>query len=70
MCAIFGFLNYGNKVDGKTLKKLIRALSVNAETRGTDATGISYVGKDGNIKVFKRPQPAHKMNLHFLKDTK
>lgn len=70
MCAIFGFLNYGNKVDGKILKKLIRALSVNAETRGTDATGISYVGKDGNIKVFKRPQPAHKMNLYFLEDTK
>lgn len=70
MCAIFGFLNYGNKVNGKTLKKLLRALSVNAETRGTDATGISYVGKDGNIKVFKRPQPAHKLNLYFPEDTK
>lgn len=34
MCAIFGFLNYGNKVDNRTLRKLIRALSIHAETRG------------------------------------
>ena len=45
MCAIFGFLNYGNKINGTILKRLIKALSINAEVRGTDATGISYIGK-------------------------
>ena len=42
MCAIFGFLDYGKKVSASTLKRLFRALSVAAESRGTDATGISY----------------------------
>ena len=36
MCAIFGFLDYGKKISANTLKKLIRALSVAAESRGTD----------------------------------
>ena len=70
MCAIFGFLNYGNKINGTILKRLIKALSINAEVRGTDATGISYIGNDGNIKVFKRPKPAHKVNLYFPLNTK
>ena len=45
MCAIFGFLDYGKKISASKLKKLINALAVNAEVRGTDATGISYVKK-------------------------
>lgn len=68
MCAIFGFLNYGKKVSANTLKKLIRALSVAAESRGTDATGISYVN-NGNIVTFKKAKPAHKVKLYFPKDT-
>ena len=43
MCAIFGFFDYGKKISANKLKKLINALAVNAEVRGTDATGISYV---------------------------
>lgn len=69
MCAIFGFVNYGNKIKPKTLKRLVRNLSIACEIRGVDACGISYVRKDGNIKVFKRPQPAHQLNLYFPKDT-
>ncbi len=68
MCAIFGFLDYGKKVSANTLKKLIRALSVAAESRGTDATGISYVN-NGNIVTFKKAKPAHKVKLYFPKDT-
>lgn len=68
MCAIFGFLNHGNKVSNSVLKKLIRALSVEAEVRGTDATGISYVN-NGKIVTFKKAKPAHKVNLYFPKGT-
>lgn len=68
MCAIFGFLDYGKKVSANTLKKLVRALSVAAESRGTDATGISYVN-NGNIVTFKKAKPAHKVKLYFPKDT-
>lgn len=68
MCAIFGFLNYGNKISHKILTKLLRELSVVAEVRGTDATGISYV-KDGKMVTFKKAKPAHKVNLYFPKGT-
>ncbi|MBR6616618.1 MAG: class II glutamine amidotransferase [Oscillospiraceae bacterium] len=68
MCAIYGFLDYGKKVSTKMQKTLIRQLSVAAECRGTDATGISYV-KDGAIVTFKLPKPAHKTKLYFPKDT-
>ena len=68
MCAIFGFLDYGKKVSASTLKRLLRALSVAAESRGTDATGISYVN-NGKIVTFKKAKPAHKVKLYFPKDT-
>ena len=68
MCAIFGFLNYEKKIKSKTLKKLVKNLSIACEIRGTDATGISYV-KEGKIMVFKKPKPAHQLNLYFPKDT-
>ncbi len=68
MCAIYGFLDYGKKVSNKVLKNLIRELSIAAECRGTDATGISYVN-NGEIVTFKQPKPAHKMKLYFPKET-
>ena len=68
MCAIFGFLNYGNKISHRILTKLLRELSIAAEVRGTDATGISYV-KDGKMVTFKKAKPAHKVNLYFPKGT-
>lgn len=68
MCAIFGFLDYGKKISHKTLIMLIRELSVAAESRGTDATGISYVN-NGEIVTYKKAKPAHKVKLYFPKDT-
>ncbi len=69
MCAIFGFLNYKSIVSNAVLKKFIKALSVCAEVRGTDATGISYV-KDDEIVTFKKAKPAHKVKLYFPTSTK
>lgn len=68
MCAIYGFLDYGKKISRKMLKTLIRELSVAAECRGTDATGISYV-RNGKMVTFKQPKPAHEMWLYFPKET-
>ena len=64
MCAVFGFLDYGKKVNHKTLIKLIKELSKSAEVRGTDATGISYAN-NGRIVTYKTPKPAHKVRLYF-----
>ena len=69
MCAVFGFLDYKEKVSNAVLKKLIHYLSVAAEVRGTDATGIAYV-RDGNMVTYKKPKPAHKVKLFFPRDTR
>ena len=69
MCAVFGFLDYKGKVSNAVLKKLIHYLSVSAEVRGTDATGIAYV-RDGSIVTYKKPKPAHKVKLFFPRDTR
>ena len=69
MCAVFGFLDYKEKVSNAVLKKLIHYLSVAAEVRGTDATGIAYV-RDGSVVTYKKPKPAHKVKLFFPRDTR
>lgn len=69
MCAVFGYLDYKGKVNNVILKKLIQNLSIAAEVRGTDATGISYVNH-GKVVTFKKAKPAHKMKLYFPKNTR
>ena len=69
MCAVFGFLDYKGKISNAVLKKLIHTLSVAAEVRGTDATGIAYV-RDGSIITYKKPKPAHKVKLFFPRGTR
>lgn len=68
MCAIYGFLDYSKKMPHRVLRKLLRELSIAAEIRGTDATGISYV-KDGKLVTFKKAKPAHRVKLYFPKGT-
>ena len=69
MCAVFGFLDYKGKISNAVLKKLIHHLSVAAEVRGTDATGIAYV-RDGSMVTYKKPKPAHKVKLFFPRGTR
>ena len=69
MCAIFGFLDYKGVLSNATLKKLINTLAVNAEVRGTDATGISYIN-EGKLVTFKKAKPAHKVKLYFPECTR
>lgn len=67
MCALYGFINYGNVLNQKELKKLVRNLSVASELRGTDASGVAYV-RNGKIVIYKKPQPAHEVNFYFPSD--
>ena len=69
MCTVFGFLDYKEKVSNAVLKKLIHYLSVAAEVRGTDATGIACV-RGSSIVTYKKPKPAHKVKLFFPRDTR
>ena len=69
MCAIFGFLDYKQEVQHRTMKKLLRVLSVESEARGKDATGFAYVACD-NIIVYKAAKPAHKLHLYCPVNTK
>lgn len=69
MCAVFGYLDYKRKIENIILKKLIRNLSIAAEVRGTDATGIGYVNH-GKVVTFKKAKPAHKMKLYFPRNTR
>ena len=69
MCAVFGYLDYNGKISNAILKNLIRNLSIAAEVRGTDATGIGYVNH-GKVVTFKKAKPAHKVKLFFPRNTK
>lgn len=69
MCAVFGFLDYKNKVKSKQKKALIKELSMASEECGTDATGIAYI-KNGDIVTFKKVSPAHKLKLYFPAEMK
>jgi glucosamine--fructose-6-phosphate aminotransferase (isomerizing) len=62
MCALFGFYDLNNVLPPKIKKKLIRSLSIAAETRGKDATGIAYLGDD-ELCIFKVGKPAHRVKL-------
>ena len=63
MCSLFGWLDYAGIVPHRILRKLTQALANAAEERGTDAAGISYV-MDGEVVIYKRPKPAHKLHLN------
>ena len=69
MCALFGWLDYKGIVPYRVLNKLTQALANEAEERGTDAAGISYI-KDGKVTIFKRPKPAHKIHFNAPNGTK
>lgn len=60
MCCLFGFVDYAHKLTRKQRLRLLTALSVASEERGTDATGIAY-NLDGKQTIYKRPLPAHLM---------
>ena len=68
MCSLFGWLDYQCLIPDKFKRKLTQALANAAEERGTDAAGISYIS-GGDVKIFKRPKPAHKIHFNIPEKT-
>ena len=54
MCCLFGIYDYGHSLTVAQKKRLVSALAVASEDRGTDATGIAY-NHNGHLTVYKRP---------------
>lgn len=69
MCCLFGLLDYGGTLTAKQKSRIIRELSVAAEARGTDATGIAYNTERG-LQIYKRPLAAHLLRLSVPKDAR
>ena len=67
MCCLFGLIDYRGTLTAKQKTRLIRELSIAAEVRGTDATGIAYNTEHG-LQIYKRPLPARKMKIHIPHD--
>ena len=64
MCCLFGFVDYAGSLSTKQKNRLIRELSIAAEARGTDATGIAYNTSRG-LQIYKRPLAAHRLHLRI-----
>lgn len=63
MCSLFGIIDYQGVLANRQKNRILAVLSRECEVRGTDATGIAYIFGD-QIRVHKRPLPAHKMRFH------
>ena len=64
MCSIFGVLDYSGKLEPTQRRNMVRALSIAAEVRGTDATGIAFF-HGGSLRIQKAPKPAHRMKFNI-----
>lgn len=67
MCCLFGIYDYGHSLTVAQKKRLVSALAIASEDRGTDATGIAY-NHAGHLTVYKRPYPAHLMRFKLPDD--
>ena len=57
MCCLFGLIDYRGTLTAKQKTRLIRELSIAAEVRGTDATGIAYNTEHG-LQIYNIPSNA------------
>ena len=64
MCCLFGFVDYAGALSVNQKNRLIRELSIAAEVRGTDATGVAYNTSRG-LQIYKRPLAAHRLHLRI-----
>ena len=69
MCCLFGIYDYKGSLTAAQKKRLISALAIAAEERGTDATGIAY-NHAGHLAGYKRPWPAHLLRFRLPEDAR
>ncbi len=68
MCCLFGIHDYGHSLSRIQKSQLVSELSIAAEARGMDASGVSYNVGD-KLVVYKRPLPAHLMWFRIPSDS-
>ena len=69
MYCLFGFYDYGGTLSAKQKNRIISALAISSEIRGTDATGIAY--RTGTkLCIYKRPFPARWMRFRLPAEVK
>ena len=64
MCCLFGFIDYVGALSVRQKNHLIRELSIAADARGTDATGVAYNTSHG-LQIYKRPLAAYRLHLRI-----
>ena len=64
MCCLFGLYDYGQSLSARQKSRIISALAVAAEARGTDAAGIAYLS-GSHLSIYKRPLPAHRLRFRI-----
>lgn len=64
MCSLFGLIDFNEVLTAKKKNKILNTLATVCECRGTDATGMAY-NLNGKLKIYKRPVPAHKLNIRL-----
>lgn len=69
MCCLFGIVDHRRSLTVKQKNRLLSALAVAAEARGTDATGIAY-NSGGKLRIYKRPWLARRMHFRVPIDAK
>ena len=69
MCAIFGLLDYRGILTAAQRLRMVKALSVDAEIRGRDATGIAFFQRE-KLCIQKAAKPAHKMRYRIPAETR
>lgn len=67
MCCLFGLIDYKHRLSGRQKTRIVSALAMESEARGTDAAGIAY-NTGGKLQIYKRPGPAHKLSIYLPQD--
>ena len=68
MCCLYGLVDPRNNLSMKQKNRILSALAMAAEARGTDATGYACISH-GKLIIEKQPLPAHRMKYQIPKDS-
>lgn len=56
MCCLFGVVDHALSLTRRQRQRLVSSLSIAAQARGTDATGLAYCS-DGHLRICKGAPP-------------
>lgn len=67
MCCLFGVVDHRRSLTRRQRQRLVSSLSIAAQARGTDATGLAYCS-DGHLRICKEPRPAQSVRFRIPVD--